>query len=180
MGKKKFALLGVCVMLFLLIMSAMSGSLLGYSNAWFTSSAQADASISADFLSLEDIVSGTLNGEISNPGNGNKSTDIGSIKSEVDGLTVEHKVEDPKDKGQYDGGKMIYSINNLKPNNNPLITPASPISLSEFNSVTFDVHTKIKGNTPSGIYKGQLILTFSVDGKVLKQKWVVPLKLVVQ
>jgi hypothetical protein len=181
MGKKKFALLGVCVMLCLLIMSAMSGSLLGYSNAWFTSSAQADASITADFILLEDIIVGgeeALNGFIACQ-YGKCSTEIGVITSKVDGLTVSCVYEDPDDKGQNDPetGNSIYSIIELKPKNESFITPVSPINFNNSDSETFYVNTHITGNTASGIYKGQLIFSFAVDDKDLV--WIVPLQLVI-
>jgi hypothetical protein len=181
MGKKKFALLGLCIMVCLLIMSALSGSLLGYSNAWFTSFARADVSITANSLVLEEIVEGTLNGEIDvNQVKGNKYS-IGSIASKINDLTVSYVFNPPADAGEVDPdtGENIYSIEDLK-HNKPIITsdPAlNPLDLSPGNSIEYIVNIKLHKNPP-GIYKGQLELTFTVGKDVLT--WVVPLRLIVQ
>jgi hypothetical protein len=154
MGKKKFALLGVCVMLCLLIMSAMSGSLLGYSNAWFTSSAQADASITANFLTLDDIVEINIAENITNPGNGKGDTGIGFITSLKDGLILTKVEFFPPDAGPslLAWGGAVSSA------------PAPEIVLKKNDSVSFTLRTHFKGNTPAGTYKGKLVLTFSFEG----------------
>lgn len=146
MGKKKFALLGVCVMLCLLIMSAMSGSLFGYSNAWFTSSAQADASITADFLTLEDIVEDTLPESYTWTFTKGKPFTIGSIRAKIVPVTVEYKIEDGT-------GTLQTLIQQIKPD--------SPFDLKQNKSEDIKLHPQNNHGVAPGTYTGQLVFTFT-------------------
>lgn len=173
MRKKRLFLLGL--LLCLLITSAMAED----SNAWFSSSAHTDMSLGAEsfYLTLEDVVNETLVGEIPLV-TGKNSFIIGQCDSKVDGLELSFVYQGPEDEGQTDPeGRMIFNIINVKPKNSPFIVPESPIHMDNADSVTFSVNTHVKGNTPKGNYKGQIVFTLSVEGEELEL--VLPLSLVV-
>lgn len=173
MRKKRLLILGLLICL--LVMSAMAGQ----SNAWFTSSTKTDTSLKAAALTIDDLVDETLNGEFNHPGNGNTSTPIGLFRSKVDGLELSYTYIPPEGIGQFDPetNLTIRDINSIK--RRDLITPTSPISLLAVgDSIDFYVNTQIKGNTPSGVYLGQLSFIFTVDGEEVLE-WVLPLKVIV-